>query len=68
MAKKYYNVISPDGFPITCEPFTSRKAALKYTPQWIKRYEQQGYYSTASREKILLEDLPENLVLESFAA
>jgi hypothetical protein len=63
MTKTMYDVISPNGFPITCEPFNSEKAAVKYAFQWCKRFEQQGYYSTSRREKILLVDLPENLCL-----
>ena len=58
-----YDVISPDGFPITCEPFHTQEQAVKYAFQWCKRFEQQGYYSTSRREKILLEDLPECLDL-----
>jgi len=55
---KKYDVLSPDGFPITHEPFKSKQAALDYIPRWCARYEQQGYYSTAQREHIPLEMLP----------
>jgi hypothetical protein len=61
MAQKFYDVISPDGFPITCEPFKSKKEALNYIPGWCERFRQQGYYSTASRDHIALEDLPDYL-------
>jgi hypothetical protein len=57
MTKKY-NVISPDGFPITCEPFASKKAALEYIPLRCQQYERQGYYSTSDLERIPLEELP----------
>lgn len=67
MSKTMYDVISPDGFPITCEPFKSQKAAVKYALKWCKRYQQQGYYSTSNREKIPLEDLPDCLSLVSVA-
>lgn len=63
MTQKMYDVISPDGFPITCEPFKSEKEALEYVPRWCQRYQQQGYYSTSSREKIPLADLPDYLFL-----
>ena len=66
MAKKFYNVISPDGFPITCEPFKTKKAALEYVPRWCERFQHQGYYSTARREHIPLPELPDYLRLVSF--
>jgi hypothetical protein len=67
MAKKFYNVLSPDGFPITCEPFKTKKAAVAYIPQWCQRYQQQGYYSTMRRNQISLAELPDHLRLVSFA-
>jgi len=66
MAKKLYEVLSPDGFPITCEPFKTKKAALEYVPRWCERYQQQGYYSTARREQISLHELPDYLRLVAF--
>lgn len=57
MAQQKYDVISPDGFPITCHPFESKQAALDAIPVWCKRYESQGYYSAVGR-KISLEELP----------
>ena len=68
MAKKMFDVLSPDGFPITCEPFKTKKAALKFIPQWCERYQQQGYYSTTNRDQIPLNELPDYLRLVSFAA
>jgi hypothetical protein len=61
MFRKKYHVISPDGFPITHEPFKSRRAALKFIPQWCERFQHQGYYSTSGRERIPLEELPDYL-------
>jgi len=58
MFRKKYHVLSPDGFPISHEPFKSRRAAMKAIPEWCKRYELQGYYSTSDRQRISLEDLP----------
>ncbi len=63
MTKTMYNVLSPDGIFISCEPFNTEEEAVKYAYQWCKRYERQGYYSTNRWEKIPLEDLPENLCL-----
>lgn len=57
MAQQEHNVISPDGFPITCHPFESKQAALDAIPAWCKRYEQQGYYSAVGK-RIPLEELP----------
>jgi hypothetical protein len=57
MAKKY-DVISPDGFPITCRPFPSKKAAVTAIPLWCARFKEQGYYSTSNRKQIPLSDLP----------
>ena len=63
MTKTRYDVLSPDGFPISCEPFNTQAEAAKYGFEWCKRFAQQGYYSTSRWEKIPLEDLPENLDL-----
>ena len=63
MTKIMYDVLSPDGFPISLATFKTKRAAVKYALHWCKRYEQQGYYSTSRWEKIPLEDLPENLDL-----
>jgi hypothetical protein len=38
------NVLSPDGFPISPEPFKSIRAAKKYVREWVEGYRQQGYY------------------------
>ena len=58
---KQYDVISPDGFPITCEPFNTEKEARDYVPRWCQRYAHQGYYLTSRWEKIPLDDLPNYL-------
>ena len=60
-----FNVLSPDGFPITPEPFSSEKAARDFIPEWCKRFEHQGYYSTADREQIPLKELPDHLQVVS---
>ena len=40
-----YNILSPDGFGITPEPFKTKKQAISYFEQWKNRYQAQGYYS-----------------------
>ena len=62
MTRIMYDVISPDGFPITHEPFKSKKEALEYVPRWCQRYQQQGYYSAVGR-KIPLAELTDYLRL-----
>ena len=61
MSKKLYDVISPDGFPISCEPFKTKKAARAAIPVWCSSFERQGYYSTSYRERISLPELPQRL-------
>lgn len=56
-----YNIISPDGFPMNCEPFDSEQEALDAIPLLCKRYERQGYYLTAHMDKVSLEILPNYL-------
>jgi hypothetical protein len=56
-----YHVISPDGLPISCEPFASEQEALNAIPVWCERFKQQGYYSTSERQKIPLAALPDYL-------
>lgn len=56
--KVRYDVISPDGFSIHREgTFPSVAAAKKALALWAKRYEMQGYYSSA-RGRIALTALP----------
>lgn len=54
-----YDALSPDGFSISVEdtyatPDEARQAIMR----WAKRYEWQGFYSTARRERIPLNELP----------
>jgi hypothetical protein len=60
-----FNVLSPDGFPISREPFKSQQEAEEAIPKWCERYEQQGYYSTSSRERIPVAELPQHLEIIS---
>ena len=58
MARKKYDVISPDGFSIHREDtYTSRKAAMAAFNEWKERYRAQGYYSSTNYGRIALEDL-----------
>lgn len=54
-----YQVISPDGFAFhPTDVFLSEKEAIKHFEKvYKKRFEAQGYYSTADRKRIPLEDL-----------
>jgi hypothetical protein len=58
MARKTYNILSPDGFSISRdETYTSKKKAIEAFNEWKKRYEAQGYYSSTKYGKIHLSDL-----------
>jgi hypothetical protein len=60
METQKWNVLSPDGFPITPEPFASEQAARDFIPRWCSRYEEQGYYSAVGG-RIPLDELPDEL-------
>lgn len=64
--KSKYHVISPDGIPLTPEPFGSRKEAQEFIPKWCERFKAQGYYA-AVRERIHLDDLVDRLAIVSEA-
>jgi hypothetical protein len=58
MARKKYDVLSPDGFSISAtETYTSKKKAIEAFKEWKKGYEAQGYYSSTKYGKIHLSDL-----------
>lgn len=58
MAKKRFNVLSPDGFPIHYEnTYTSKKEALKAAKEWAEGYKRQGYYSSVRYGRIDLMDI-----------
>ena len=56
-----YHILSPDGFPISREPFASQQAAEDYSARWCEALKQQGYYSTADRQRIPADTLPGHL-------
>ena len=58
MAKKRFNVLSPDGFPIHYEnTYTSKKEAIKAVKEWAEGYKRQGYYSSVRYGRIDLMDI-----------
>ena len=60
---KKYIVISPDGFPIDFIEHKSQKSAITALKNWIKRYENQGYYSS-NNGRISLNELQENCIIK----
>ena len=53
-----FDVISPDGFAIDREEtYPSVEVAENKFNEWKKRYEQQGYYSSAKYGRIPLDEL-----------
>jgi hypothetical protein len=56
--KKKYVVISPDGFTIHFEETYESKAEAAFAfKQWVKRYENQGYYSSTNHGRIPLNEV-----------
>lgn len=52
------DVLSPDGIPIDAHAtYPTHAAAESALAAWVKRYEWQGFYSTARRERIPLDEL-----------
>lgn len=64
MANKF-NALSPDGFPISREPFDSQKDAAAAIAKWCEQYQEQGHYTTAERERIPLKELPNRVQIVS---
>ena len=58
MKKKLFNILSPDGFTISMEDFSTKEDALIFFSEWKKRFEKQGYYSS-NHGKIPLAELEE---------
>ena len=53
-----YDVISPDGFSIHPTDTYKTKAEATYAfKQWLKRYENQGYYSSSQFGRIHLNEV-----------
>ena len=46
MSKVRYDILSPDGISIDMiKTYKSKEEAERCFKKWLKRYEQQGYYS-----------------------
>ena len=58
---KLFEVKSPDGYrtKLTYTLFTTEELAKREIDNFIKRYENQGYYSTSNRERISLDEAKE---------
>lgn len=55
---KGYDINSPDGIGMFMDKiYSSPEKAENDFQVWIKRFEKQGYYSTATREQIPLNEL-----------
>jgi hypothetical protein len=63
MAKKKFDILSPDGFAMYFDKTfsTPEKAELGFK-EWVKRFEHQGYYSS-NRGRIPLSELREHCKL-----
>jgi hypothetical protein len=58
MAKKKYDVLSPDGFSIHfSDTYTSKKEAIAVAKEWAEGYKRQGYYSSVRYGRIAIEDI-----------
>ena len=58
MAKKVYDVLSPDGFSIhPSDTYPTIKEAKQAFTEWMKHFKQQGYYSSVRHGRIDLADL-----------
>jgi len=53
-----YDVLSPDGISIEGRDYPSLTTAQRALRRWAKRFEWQGFYSTARWERIPLNELP----------
>jgi hypothetical protein len=55
-----YRILSPDNLPICSdEPKVNTQAkVIDYILRWARKYEHQGYYLTAHRERIHWLELP----------
>ena len=65
--KTGYEINSPDGFGMYMDRvYSSPEKAEDAFQVWIKRYEKQGYYSTAKREQIPINQLRNHCKLVKF--
>lgn len=60
MAKKQFDVISPDGFSIhPSDTYKTKEEAMNAFFEWKKRYEHQGFYSS-NKGRIPLDELEQH--------
>jgi hypothetical protein len=63
-----YQILSPDSFPISAEPFKSKKSAIQFYENWKNDFKKvQGFYSTiqnGERVHLAIEDLDDYCTLE----
>lgn len=53
-----YNILSPDGITIHREEtYKTERIAWEFAKKWAKRYETQGYYSSAKFGRIPIEKI-----------
>lgn len=52
-----YQVLSPDGLPISHEAFPDKEKARKKAKEWVKRFKTQGYYSSPRYGKIPYDEI-----------
>ena len=65
--KKGFDINSPDGIGMYMDKiYSSPENAENAFQEWIKRFERQGYYSTAKREQIPLDELRNHCKLVNF--
>lgn len=55
-----HNYLSPDNIAISFEWFNSKDEADLFLTQWVKKFENQGYYSSSNFGRISLENLKEH--------
>jgi hypothetical protein len=62
---KLFDVKSPDGHSTSIDRlFTTEELAKREIDNFVKRYENQGYYSTSNRERISLDEAKERCEIE----
>lgn len=58
MKNQRFDVLSPDGISIHHDDtYPSEAAALKAAKKWVKRFAQQGYYSSPKFGRIPMDDI-----------
>jgi hypothetical protein len=60
-----YIAISPDGFGIECKSdYKTKREATEALAKFVKRYEEQGYYSTSDRTRIAYNEIINNCYIK----